>query len=72
MVLELLAVAAAVCCLVAVYRNRPVGPVLRYLPPEDWPPESADEPLPRGRDLRRYVGRGLSDIDDYLADRERP
>ena len=39
-----------------------------YLPPEDQPPPTADIPLPRRVHLRRYVGRGLNEIDAYLAD----
>ena len=38
------------------------------LPPDDLPPATPVTPLPRGpRGLRRYVGRGLSEIDAYLS-----
>ena len=37
------------------------------LPAEDLPPRAARVRIPRGPRLRRYVGRGLEGIDEYLA-----
>ena len=37
------------------------------LPAEDLPPRAARVRIPRGPRLRRYVGRGLEEIDEYLA-----
>jgi hypothetical protein len=43
-------------------------PVPLDLPAEDAPPLDSAAPLPRGpRGLRRYVGRGLDEIDAYLS-----
>ena len=38
------------------------------LPADDLPPRAARVRIPRGPGLRRYVGRGLDEIDAYLAE----
>jgi hypothetical protein len=44
-------------------------PLEARLPVEDQPPAAADDPWPSEHGLDRYVGRGLRQIDDFLADR---
>ncbi len=66
MPLELLVTTLLVGGVAVALRGAPVP--VSDLPPEDAPPADAVEPLPRGpRGLRRYVGRGLGEIEAYLS-----
>jgi hypothetical protein len=44
---------------------------VRYLllPNDDQPPEASDDPWPPARQLDRYVGQGLDQIEVFLARR---
>lgn len=53
-----------------VARRTASGRVLfLLLPNDDQPPEASDDPLPPARQLDRYVGHGLEQIDAFLARR---
>lgn len=49
--------------------RRTVSGRVRYvlLPKDDQPPVASDNPWPPARQLDRYVGHGLDQIDAYLA-----
>jgi len=70
MVFEVLAVVLLVWVLVRARRHR--GTVLdpSLMPVADRPPLESDEPMPGRRQLRRYAGDGLADIEDFLAGRD--
>lgn len=66
MPLELLATTLLVGTVAIALRGAPVQ--VCDLPPDDAPPTDVAAPLPRGpRGLRRYVGRGLGEIEAYLS-----
>jgi hypothetical protein len=66
MPLDLLLTALFLGTVAVALRGGPSVPV--DLPPEDRPPVDAAALLPRGRrGLRRYVGRGLGELDAYLS-----
>ncbi len=70
MVFQVLAVAALVWVFWVARRSTEVDVDVESLPFEDRPPLEALEPLPPRSRLRRYVGEGLDDIEDYLAGRD--
>jgi hypothetical protein len=49
--------------------RRTISGRVRYvlLPKDDQPPAASDDPWPPARQLDRYVGHGLEQIDAYLA-----
>jgi hypothetical protein len=66
MPLELLATTLLIGTVAVALRGAPFP--VPDLPPDDAPPADPVEPLPRGpRGLRRYVGRGLGEIEAYLS-----
>jgi hypothetical protein len=70
MVFEVLAVAGLVAVFWYARRARFDDVDLDQLPLDDHPPLEAMEPMPPRIQLRRYVGDGLADIEDYLAGRD--
>lgn len=53
-----------------VARRTASGRVLYLLlPNDDQPPAACDEPWPSARQLDRYVGQGLDELDAFLARR---
>jgi hypothetical protein len=70
MVFEVLALTAVVGVFWYAHGLRHDEVDVEQLPLDDRPPMEALEPMPSRSRLRRYVGEGLADIEDYLAGRD--
>lgn len=66
MVFDVLALGILVAVYWRAWTLRGPGIDASLMPVEDRPPLEANDPMPRTR-LRRYVGEGLEDIEDYLS-----